>query len=778
MSKNSALILVLSVTALVSIGMVMLFSTGAFAHDAHGDAYFFIKRQAVYLGVGIVACIGATLIDYHLWAKLWLLIFVAAAGLLALCFVPHIGLKVHGSARWVHVGPAMFQPSEIGKFAAVVALAWWFNRHEQRSASLLHGFIFPMLLVGVLMGLIVREEDLGATLLIGVTMIIIMFVAGSNPLYMAILALAVVGGILFLATHMSERMGRINAFMHLEEHKDGKGLQQWEALKAFGSGGLYGLGLGESREKIGYLPFAHTDFIFPHRGRRTWIARHPPDYLHVPGGDLERHHDCHASAGSLRDVARLRADHQHCAPGFRQHRYDNRVAAEQRDAPAFHQLRRFEPVPLSAVYGRVAEYLSPRVVARSRRGDEYQSAPGQGDATPVVAFGHRSSESRRFIHGNACPAPRSSPEDPVMKVVIACGGTGGHLFPGLAVAEVLQGRGHEAMIFISEKEIDSLAVRDHVGRFHFEKLPSVGMPRLLSPAMIGFTRGLAASLTRCRRIYRQFSPDAILGMGGFTSTAPMLSGRLLGVPSFVHESNAIPGKANRLNARLAKAVLLGFAECAKHFPAGTACEVTGTPIRDSLRERPDAKAVRALFGLSPQDDLRTVLVMGGSQGAHGVNQAVLRALPAWKDRLQVIHLTGKDDENTARDAYARAGIPAYVAAFHHRMQEAYSAADFAIARSGAASLSELAFFGLPSLLIPFPAAAEDHQTLNARIFTDAGAALSLSENLADAEALASTVLGVVRNPEKLADMGARARQLSPADAATRVVEAIEKRCHP
>ena len=263
MSKNSALILVLSVTALVSIGMVMLFSTGAYAHDAHGDAYFFIKRQGVYLGVGIVACVGAALIDYHLWARLWLPIFIAAAGLLALCFVPHIGLKVHGSARWVHVGPAMFQPSEIGKFAAVVALAWWFNRYEERSSSLLHGFIFPMLLIGVLMGLIVREEDLGATLLIGVTMIIIMFVAGSNPLYMAILALAVVGGILFLATHMSERMGRINAFMHLAEHKDGKGLQQWEALKAFGSGGLYGLGLGESREKIGYLPFAHTDFIFP-----------------------------------------------------------------------------------------------------------------------------------------------------------------------------------------------------------------------------------------------------------------------------------------------------------------------------------------------------------------------------------------------------------------------------------------------------------------------------------------------------------------------------------
>ena len=263
MSKNSALILVLSVAALVSIGMVMLFSTGAYAHDAHGDAYIFLKRQGMWLGVGVVACVLAAMVDYHVWAKVWLPMFLTAAGLLALCFVPHIGKSVHGSARWVHLGPILFQPSEIGKFAAVVALAWWFSRYEQRSSQLLHGFIFPMLLIGVLMGLIVREEDLGATLLIGVTMITVMFVAGSNPLYMTVLGIALIGGIWLLAHHMHERAGRLDAFWHLEEHKDDKGLQQWEALKAFGSGGLFGLGLGESREKIGYLPFAHTDFIFP-----------------------------------------------------------------------------------------------------------------------------------------------------------------------------------------------------------------------------------------------------------------------------------------------------------------------------------------------------------------------------------------------------------------------------------------------------------------------------------------------------------------------------------
>lgn len=362
-----------------------------------------------------------------------------------------------------------------------------------------------------------------------------------------------------------------------------------------------------------------------------------------------------------------------------------------------------------------------------------------------------------------------------MKVVIACGGTGGHLFPGLAVAEVLQARGHELLLFISEKEIDSLAVRDYTACFRFEKLPSVGMPRFFSRASLGFLRGMVTSLNTCRKIYGDFKPHAVLGMGGFTSTTPLLAGRMAGLPAFVHESNAIPGKANRLNALLSQTVLLGFAECARYFSSGTKCEVTGTPIRNSLHGRLDQAVAKAKFGLS-NDGLKTLLIMGGSQGAHGINQIVMQALPIWKHRLQVIHLTGKNDEAAARRAYAEVGVPAYVAAFCHQMQEAYSAADFAIARSGAASLSELAYFGLPSILIPYPAAAEDHQTLNAEVFVGAGAALSMPEHLASGEKLANTVLSVIEHRDQLAAMTTRTRELSPVEAASRVADSIEKRC--
>ncbi len=360
-----------------------------------------------------------------------------------------------------------------------------------------------------------------------------------------------------------------------------------------------------------------------------------------------------------------------------------------------------------------------------------------------------------------------------MNVAIACGGTGGHLFPGLAVAETLRTRGHRTLIFISEKEIDALAVRDHTANYRFETLPSVGLPRVFSLAMVGFVRGFGASVSRSQRFYREFRPHVVLGMGGFTSTGPILAGCLARVPTFVHESNAIPGKANRLNGRLARTVLLGFGECAKYFPKAR-CEVTGTPIRASLQQIPDKAEALQVFGLPERPAKKTMLVMGGSQGAHGINQAVLRALSAWKDTLQVIHLTGRDDEAATRQAYQQAGVTAFVAAFHHQMQAAYAAADFAVSRSGAASLSELAHFSLPSLLIPYPFAAEDHQSFNARIFEAAGAAVVLQEGDATGHALGQAVTEMLGTPDRLDAMSAAARRLAPADAAAQIVDILEK----
>ncbi|MFL6583125.1 MAG: undecaprenyldiphospho-muramoylpentapeptide beta-N-acetylglucosaminyltransferase [Chthoniobacterales bacterium] len=361
-----------------------------------------------------------------------------------------------------------------------------------------------------------------------------------------------------------------------------------------------------------------------------------------------------------------------------------------------------------------------------------------------------------------------------MNTVIACGGTGGHLFPGLAVAEVLRERGHEVMLFISEKEIDTLAVSNR-SEFRVERLPSIGLPSPFSPAILGFTRRFVESLSRCRKIYQAFKPHVVLGMGGFTSTAPVLAGRMRGIPTFVHESNAIPGKANRLTARMVRAVLLGFKECAQFFPA-VRTEFTGTPIRRALTQIDQATA-RERFGL--RTDSTTLLVMGGSQGASGINQAMLKSLPFLRETaVQIIHLCGTRDEKVVRDAYAREQFPAFVAPFYHAMEEAYSAADLAIARSGAASLSELAVFSLPSILIPFPYAADDHQTRNAEIFTGREAAVLLKESEIVDDVLARLIRNLLGDRPRLERMGQKTRALAPQDAAALVVETMERYSGP
>jgi UDP-N-acetylglucosamine--N-acetylmuramyl-(pentapeptide) pyrophosphoryl-undecaprenol N-acetylglucosamine transferase len=360
-----------------------------------------------------------------------------------------------------------------------------------------------------------------------------------------------------------------------------------------------------------------------------------------------------------------------------------------------------------------------------------------------------------------------------MNVAIACGGTGGHLFPGIAVAEALISRGHDILLLISEKQIDATAVRDRKD-FQVQKIPAVGLPRLLSSQALPFAAKFLKCLNVCRKIYRSFAPRAILGMGGFTSTAPILAGRLAGLPAFIHESNAIPGKANLLNARLSDKVLIGFAECSRYFPK-SALEVTGTPIRSSLRAPVDRRV--ALRNLGLDENLKTVLVMGGSQGARGINQAVMAAIPRLqRSQVQFIHLTGSEDEHHVYQCYKALGAHAFVRAFYHRMEEVYSVADVAIARSGAATLTELSYFNLPAILIPYPFASENHQLLNAEIFAKNSVAKVLEEARAEREALGSLIDQFLKDEVKVGSSRGRSRALAPETAAHRIAEIIENSC--
>jgi cell division protein FtsW len=263
MHKQSPYILVLSVAGLITIGLVMLYSTGAFAPDSHGDQFGFLKKQGFWLGLGFLFSIVFALLDYHWLERSWYLFYLIALGLLGLCFVRPIGMRINGSWRWIHLGTATFQPSELAKLAAIVFIAWWFTKFEAKTKGFLVGLVVPIVLVSTLLGLIVFETDLGTTLLIAGTVFVMMFIAGASPKYLGPLVVAGIASILLIAWHISERQGRLLAFLHPEQYQEKEGHQQWMGLIAFGSGGTEGLGLGNGRQKMLYLPYAHTDFIFP-----------------------------------------------------------------------------------------------------------------------------------------------------------------------------------------------------------------------------------------------------------------------------------------------------------------------------------------------------------------------------------------------------------------------------------------------------------------------------------------------------------------------------------
>jgi len=271
MHRNAIYVLTLSVAGLIALGLVMLFSTSAFAEESKSDMYFFVKRQGMWLCVGLVVAMVASFVDYHFWIKYWWAFFAAAALLLVLCFIPPIGQRINGSSRWINLGFGVVQPSELAKIASIFFLAWWFSRKDISFSAFTTGLAYPMGILSILMGLIVLEVDIGNTALIGGTAVAVLFIAGAALRWLGTLICCGLGGIFVVAMNVSERQGRLLAFLHPEKYSLGEGLQQWQALIAFGSGGVDGLGLGEGRQKMLYLPYAHTDFIFPMIGEELGL---------------------------------------------------------------------------------------------------------------------------------------------------------------------------------------------------------------------------------------------------------------------------------------------------------------------------------------------------------------------------------------------------------------------------------------------------------------------------------------------------------------------------
>jgi len=350
-----------------------------------------------------------------------------------------------------------------------------------------------------------------------------------------------------------------------------------------------------------------------------------------------------------------------------------------------------------------------------------------------------------------------------MRVLIAGGGTGGHVIPALAIARELQARYNSEILFVGTlRGLENRLVPQAGFQLALVKVGALKNVSMTTRLRTLFDLPLA--ILRSRKIIREFGPDVVVGVGGYASGPAMAAAIMGGIPTLAFEPNYVPGFANKMVGRWVSAAAIHFEQTQRYFRNA---QVVGVPVRPEF------------FSVSPPETNHapTLLVFGGSQGAHALNQAmpeaikrVLRQIPG----LHVIHQTGERDYNEVQAAYERAGASAEVSAFIDNMPQAFAGAGLLVCRSGASTVAEVAAAGKPAIFIPFPRAADDHQRRNAEAFATAGAAILMAESDMSPEKLAGVVIELLGNPARLQEMSEKAKALSHKDAAGQVAQMTVK----
>ena len=555
--------------------------------------------------------------------------------------------------------------------------------------------------------LIVKEPDLGTAIACMAISASILFVAGMNLSYFWYALAASPLPLYFLVVRVPWRWARVQAFFDPFKDPQGKGFHTIQSMIAVSTGGLTGLGLMEGKQKLFYLPEPHTDFIFAVTAEELGLWG---SLLVVALFGIFLYRGIRVALRTDDMFAQVSRHRHNCdggGAGAVQHQRRARDGSRQRHSAAVHLLRWF-------------------------------------------IFIHHSGLRRR--------PPQHHPANGLaMRVIVAGGGTGGHVIPALAIAQELRAHYGAEVVFVGTQRGIETRLVPAAG---FElRLIKVGALKRVDFAtrlrtLLALPRALAASAS----LVREFRPQVMIGVGGYASGPAMFVAAMMSIPTVAFEPNVLPGVANRLVAPMVSAAAVHFPSTCHYFRN---CIVTGVPVRpEFFRVPPRSKDARP-----------TLLVFGGSQGAHAINEAVLEALPKLMEAvpdIHIIHQTGEKDYAEAQAAYLRAMISAEVSPFIDDMPAAFARADLLLCRSGASTVAEITAAGKPAIFIPLPTAADDHQTRNAATLAEAGAARLLPQSELTSERLLNEITTMLRDRPLLAKMSEAARCFAHPDAAARI----------
>jgi len=352
-----------------------------------------------------------------------------------------------------------------------------------------------------------------------------------------------------------------------------------------------------------------------------------------------------------------------------------------------------------------------------------------------------------------------------LRVLIAGGGTGGHIYPGIAIAREIR-RQHPAaeLLFVGTERGLEMKIVPAEG-FRLETITISGLKGSGRLKQLKSLLAVPKSLLEARSILQRFQPSVVVGVGGYSSGPPVLMAALMGIPAMLQEQNALPGLTNRLLARVARKVATAFGECEAYF--GSKAVLTGNPVRAEFSQVPGRTG----------NDPFTLLVFGGSQGAQPINQSVIEALTILKPQipeLQVIHQTGEREYPRIRQAYEAMRMDADIRPFFGDIPKQFAVADLLVCRAGATTLAEVTVAGKPAIVVPFPQAADDHQRKNAEALAQAGAAEMILQKDLNGPTLAARIRFYFEHRDALRRMEQNSRALGRPDATERIVDLVEE----
>ncbi len=721
---------------LLLVGLIMVTSASmSIAARDLGNPFYFLERQFVFGFAGLLFAWVVTRVPTELWDRYGLALLCVGLLLLFLVLIPGIGATVNGARRWLRVGPVNFQVSELAKVLVLTWVCSYCVRKRNELETTLAGLAKPVGLLTVAAVLLLCEPDFGATTVLFATGFAVLFVAGARLRYVLLLVSAATLAFAVLALTSAYRLKRLTGFLHPWDDPFNGGFQLTQSLIAIGRGSWFGVGPGQQR----------AEAVLSARGAHRFRVRRAGRGI-GPGGGARRHRPVHGAG-----VARL-SDFAHGGPGrpafpilpgaglrrvagiagHGEHRRQHGRVAHQGPDPAAAELWPQQPAGLPELAGRGAADLS-----RS----QMQLALG-GDA-----------------HSRRCAMSGANLGGPVL---IMAGGTGGHVFPALAVARVLRERGIDVVWLGVPGSMEARLVPANGFPIEWVRVRGIrgkGLKTwLLAPLRI--LTAVAQSL----RVLKRVRPRSVLGAGGYVSGPGGIAAWLLRIPLLIHEQNAVAGMTNRWLAHVAGQVLEGFPQS---FGPGGRARTIGNPVRADIAAVP-APGVR----FAGRSGASRLLVFGGSQGAQRLNAVVPLALArvAPEHRPCVRHQTGeRGARGRARCLPRRAG-GSRGAALHRRHGRSPVLGGSGGLPRRRHDIAELQAAGVGAIFVPLAVATDDHQTKNAEVMVRSGAAQVIQESDLTPERLGAAISELVTDRARLLRMAEAARGSRIVDAAARLAD--------